>query len=363
MLWMPLVLMAFAPAGLESPTSAEFCGRCHKAILEAWKLSSHSHAMDSGLFQDALDVAEAKFGPSARKTCLKCHAPVAVEKNDLTLRQKVSWEGVTCDYCHSVTDVSLSGANPRATVVFSNVKSGPLRDVESMAHGTVYSAVHTSAAICAACHEYKNALGFPVLTTYSEWQNSKYGKDGRACQSCHMYRTAGDVVDPRVKRTKDPINLHQMPGSHSLEQLAKTIGAQLTASREGNQVRVQVDVTNRAAGHYVPTGSPQRRLILEVRADAFTGQHFREERVYRRSVADQNGVPIEQEHLAFMSAAKVLKDTRLAPGEKRTESFLFAVPAGTQTQVTATLRYFYSPFAQTEAQKLVTFLSMSRLVR
>ena len=361
---MPMFFLALATTGgLESPTSAEFCGRCHQAILGAWKLSAHAQAMESRLFQDALEVAETGFGASARRTCLKCHAPVAVDKGDLSLRQKVSWEGVTCDYCHAIKDVSLAGANPKAIVEFSLVKHGPIKDAQSMAHGTAYSAVHTSAAICAPCHEYRNALGFPVLTTYSEWKNSRYWKDGKACQSCHMYRTAGDVVDPRVMQSNTPINLHQMPGSRSLEQLAKTIGAQLAASREGDHVRVQVEVTNRAAGHYVPTGSPLRRLILEVKADSFDGQHFHEERVYARNVADQNGMRIDQEQLAFMSAAKVLGDTRLAPDEKRTESFSFAIPAGSQTRVTATLRYFYSPFARTESQKLVTFLSMSRLVQ
>lgn len=72
--------------------------------------------------------------------------------------------------------------------------------------------------------------------------------------------------------------------------------------------------------------------------------------------------PIEHEHLVFMSAAKLLEDTRLAPGEKRTESFTFAIPAGSQTRVTATLRYFYSQFARTESQKPVAFLSLTGLV-
>jgi hypothetical protein len=164
-------------------------------------------------------------------------------------------------------------------------------------------------------------------------------------------------------QTSTPINLHQMPGSHSLEQLSKTISAQLSASREGDQVRVQVAITNRVAGHYVPTGSPLRRLILDVQADSFGGQHFQEQRVYSRTVADEKGTPILQEHVAFMSAAKVIGDTRLAPDEKRIESFSFAIPPGGQTRVTATLRYFYSPFARTESQKLVTFSSMSRLVQ
>jgi nitrate/TMAO reductase-like tetraheme cytochrome c subunit len=359
-----LLLFAFASsAGLEAPTSAEFCGSCHRAIQESWKTSSHAQAMESRIFQDALAVAEDRFGARVRATCLKCHAPVAVEIGDLALRRKVSWEGVTCDYCHSVRDVSLAGPNPKAVVDFSLVKSGPLKDADSMAHGTAYSAVHTSALVCAPCHEYRNAIGFPVLTTYSEWKNSRYGKEGKVCQSCHMYRTAGDVVDPRVKRSKAAINLHQMPGSHSIDQLTKTITANLSAGWQGDNLRVLVDVTNRAAGHYVPTGSPLRQLILEVRADASDGRHYREERVFRRTVADQQGATVDQEHLAFISSARVIADTRLAPDEKRTETFLFAIQPGIQTRVSATLRYFYSPFARTEAQKRITFLNITRLVR
>jgi len=361
---MPLLLVALAwPPSLESPSSAEFCGRCHRAILEAWKTSAHARAMESPLFQDALDVAEGRFGAAARRTCLRCHAPVAVEKGDLNLRQKVSWEGVTCDYCHSIKDVSLGGPNPKAMLKFSIVKSGPLKDAESSAHGTVYSEVHTSAAICAPCHDYRNSLGFPVLTTYTEWKNSHYGKEGRTCQSCHMYHTAGDVVDPRVKRTNVAINLHQMPGSHSVEQLTKTITMQLSASRQADRVLVQVRVNNRAAGHYVPTGSPLRQLILNVRLDSSDGRHFEEQRVYRRTVAGQHGETLVEEHLVFMAAAKEVGDSRLAPGEQRTESFSFGIPAKTESRVTAAFQYFYSPFARTEAQKQITFLRMTRVVQ
>jgi hypothetical protein len=319
--------------------------------------------MESDLFQDALDVAETRFGVAARRTCLKCHAPVALEKGDLRLRQKVSWEGVTCDYCHSIRDVSFGGPNPKAAIDFSIVKSGPLKDTGSSAHGTVYSEVHTSAAICASCHDYRNSLGFPVLTTYSEWKNSRYRQEGQTCQSCHMYHTAGDVVDPRVKRTNVPINLHEMPGSHSVNQLTKTITMQLSASRQADQVFVRVRIHNRAAGHYVPTGSPLRQLILNVRVESSGGRHFEEERVYRRTVADQRGGTLTQEHLAFMTAAKEVGDSRLAPGEQRTESFSFDIPAKTESRITAALQYFYSPFARTEVQKQITFLKISRIVQ
>jgi len=361
-----LMLLLSGPAwaaSLPTPASAELCGRCHRAIFEAWKDSSHSKAMQSWLFQDALELTETDFGRGARRTCLRCHSPVGSALGDVNLEKKISWEGVTCDYCHSLRSVSMAEANPKAVVSFTLVKSGPLKDASSMAHGTEFSEVHTSSLACAPCHEYRNALGFPLLTTFSEWKNSRYAKEGKQCQSCHMYRVAGDVVDPRLKRSSlAKINLHQMPGSHSVTQLTKAITAQLSTSRKGDHLQVVVTVVNREAGHYVPTGSPLRQLILEVLADGGAGYHFREERFYRRVVADAGGAAVTKEHFAFLKGARVLSDTRLAPDEKRTEMFSFPIPAGIQTQLTANLRYYYSPMARIDSQKQVNFLSMSRLV-
>lgn len=245
------------------------------------------------------------------------------------------------------------------------VKSGPWKDSISTAHAVAYSSLHSSSAVCAPCHEYKNASGFPVLTTYSEWwKNSSYAKAGKQCQSCHMYRVAGDVVDPRVARTQHAqINLHEMPGSHSLEQLTRAIEAQLFASREGDNVRVRVDLENQLAGHYFPTGSPLRQLILEVRADSYGGRQFREERVLTRKVVDQHGTVLAREHFVFLKGTRAISDTRLEPGEKRSEAFLFPMPAGKQAQIKATLVYVYSPMARTPAQQRVTFLALSQFLK
>jgi hypothetical protein len=349
--------------GLEPMSSAEFCGRCHRAIYEAWKGSAHARAMESRLFQDALELSEKDFGAAARKTCLGCHSPLGVKAGDLALRTKTAWEGVTCDYCHSLRDVSLSGPNPKAIMDYSLEKTGPLKDASSTAHGTVFSPIHSSSIACAPCHEYKNSLGFPVLNTFSEWKNSRYAKEGKQCQSCHMYQVSGAVVDPRIQRTdRAQINLHLMPGSHSIEQLTKTIFTQLSTSRQKDQLQVEVSVTNRSAGHYVPTGSPFRQLRLELRVDSNDGKHFREERFYRRVVVDQQGNAVPLEHIAFFKAAKSLSDTRLAPDEKRMEKFSFAVPTGIQCRVTMSLHYYYSPMARTESQKEINILSINRMV-
>jgi hypothetical protein len=354
---------AASPA-MQPASSAEVCGRCHRAIFDSWKTSSHADAMQSTLFQDALQLAEGDFGAKARKVCLGCHAPLAIQTGDLGLARKASWEGVTCDYCHSLRSVSLQGVNPTATLTAALVKSGPLRDTAPSPHGTVYSEVHTTSLVCAPCHEYKNGSGFQVLTTYSEWQNSAYAKQGKSCQSCHMNRVGGDVVDPHIQRSSvAKINLHQMPGSNSLPQLAKAVKAQLSATRDGDRIKVVVSIANRSAGHYLPTGSPLRQLLLEVRADDVRGQSFRAERTYARTVADTHGTPIAREHFAFVKATQVLADTRLAPGEQRSETFWFPISAAGQTRVKATFWYYYSPLAKAESQKRIVFLILNQLVQ
>lgn len=351
-------------ADLKPPSSAELCGDCHRAIYDGWKRSAHATAMESRLFQDALKLAEADFGVQARKNCLACHAPVAVQTGDLELSRKVSWEGVTCDYCHSIQEVMTTGGNPKAEVEFTLVKSGPSKDLSSPAHGTRFSPLHTSSLACITCHEYSNSQGFPVLATYSEWKNSTYGKSEMGCQTCHMYRIAGDVVDPRIKRSATlTLNLHEIPGGHSIQQLNKAIKADLSTSREGDQLRVVVKLTNRGAGHYVPTGLSLRQLILELDADSLAGRHFSEQRIYRRTVADRSGVILNREDLVFIKGARLVTDTRLAPSETKIEMFSFPMPRGTQTRVKASLYYYYSPLATTEAQQKVTFLELTRLVQ
>lgn len=168
----------------ESPkaiNSAELCGDCHRPTFQTWRASSHAHAMDNQVFQDVLHLAVDSLGATVRGTCFSCHAPMASETGDFNLQQKVSWEGVTCDYCHSIREVSMAGPNPVAELKFSLIKGGPWEETYPRAHGSIFSEVYTSSRLCATCHEYQNALGFPVLSTYSEWKESRYAKEGLQC--------------------------------------------------------------------------------------------------------------------------------------------------------------------------------------
>jgi Cytochrome c554 and c-prime len=358
-----LICTTAMAADMKSPSSAEVCGDCHRAIEQGWKRSAHANAVESRLYQDALKLAEQDFGTQARKVCLSCHSPIAVMTGDLDLVKKVSWEGITCDYCHSIRDVSTTGTNPKADIEFSLVKSGPSKDSNSPVHMTRFSPVHTSSLVCITCHEYANSQGLHVLTTYSEWKAASYAKSGEDCQTCHMYSVKGEVVDPRVeKSTSTTINLHEIPGSHSIQQLNKAIKAAISAKRVGEQVQVVVKVTNQGAGHYVPTGSPLRQMILNLKAESYAGQKYNAERVYRRTVADKNGAVLNSEPQVFIKGAKVVSDTRLAPNQTKIEKFSFPMRRGSLIRVVASFSYYYSPLATSEQEQKVKFLELTSMV-
>lgn len=364
--WLLIGAIAAAPAWAGStmtqPASAQICGNCHRAIAEGWKKSAHADAMESRLFQEALRKAGEDYGAEARKVCLGCHAPLAVKLGDLDLVRKTSWEGVTCDFCHSIREVDMTGTNPRARVEISAVKSGPSKDSVSPAHETAYSKVHTESETCAVCHEYKNAGGFPVVTTYSEWKGGPSGEAGVPCQACHMYLVQGRVVDPRVRRdSSHEVNLHEIPGSHSIAQLNRALKAQMAIRRDGDTLRVTIRLTNEGAGHALPTGSPMRQILLEVRAAPFGADAMHDERRYSRILADASGSPITEEHVAFLKAASVIADTRLAPQETRSESFAFAVPEKTDARVTASVFYIHSPGAGDDLERKVKFIELSQM--
>ena len=106
-----------------------------------------------------------------------------------------------------------------------------------------------------------------------------------------------------------------------------------------------------------------RQLILEVNADTDGGAHFSAQRSYRRTFADQQANPLDQEYKVFVRGNKIIEDTRLAPDEKRTETFLFDVPPGAATMVNATLWYFYSPLGKTDSQMRTAVLSLKSRFR
>jgi hypothetical protein len=341
-------------------TSAEECGRCHRDIYRYWKASLHAQSADDSRFQAVFTkLKQESTRGDPDHLCLRCHAPALLQAQDYTWEKKVSWEGVTCDFCHSVRSIRSDPKMPFVLDV-GRVKSGPLRDARPTVHAARYTDAFASSMLCKPCHQFTNEHGLEVLSTYDEWQSSPYPGRSVTCQNCHMRNISGKVVDPKVARVASSVvNLHEMPGGHSMIELNRALQAQITAQRHGNAVDVNVQVTNRGAGHKLPTGSPLRSIVMVVHVDGGTGRTQTGTRTYSRVVVDENNQEPNDEAAIWLRGTRVVRDDRLAPGERRVEKFSFTMPANTPVRAVAKFYYRYAPEAPSRADSGMPFLSVS----
>lgn len=341
------VLGSFLGLSLKSPqpssmASSDTCKACHEEIYFHWKNGMHSMSLEDPIFKAAYMESYFNTAGEAKYACLPCHAPITLINRDFDLKQEITKEGVSCDFCHSIKNVNLANRDNRFEFETGKIKRGPLAKDASPAHETQASDLFKSSELCAACHEYTNDHGVSILGTYSEWKESSQAKEGIQCQNCHMPLVTGDIVKPNVKAsTSKKINLHAISASHSTEQLQKALKIKIEDIYEENEVmQVTVAVTNVGSGHMVPTGIPSRKLILSV-AIQTPNEHFHQQRTYQRILLDESGNEIKKECDVFLKSARVASDTRLRPKETRRERFVFVKPKNKKMTVTAQVEYLY----------------------
>lgn len=321
------------------------CGECHRQIYEMWHRSMHAMSMTDPIFETSYMQAYTETEGKARDLCLRCHAPASVLSGNLQQPGSGSREGITCDFCHSVVSVDLEKRGNPFKIALDGVKRGPLPDAVSPAHRIAQSNLHKSPEFCAGCHEYMNDSGVSPLSTYSEWKTSPQAKEGVTCQHCHMPMTAGQTVRPALGIYRKEINLHDISGGHSSEQVRKAATVRiLRVTRERpTTVAVEVEVANIGSGHFIPTGLPTRRLVLDLVLFAGDLQVGHFERLYQKTLLDEGGFPIFEDHRVMLYARKLGEDTRLRPGERRVERFVSEVPPTGKLRAEARLRYQYEP--------------------
>ena len=348
-----------SPAATLDPSAT--CGECHKDIHRMWSASAHARSMEDEVFLEAYRETKSTESEAVARQCLACHAPLTAVNADWNLAQKITWEGVHCDVCHGMTGVDMTGPNPRPVLDIGKVKRGPIKDAASSAHEVAFSELHTTALACAPCHEGSTADGVKVMTTYTEYLASGAARDGKTCQTCHMGKTRANVVDPKIARVATAeVNLHEVPGGHSLDQLHKALQVALDPKRQGDSLLVTVRLTNKGAGHAVPTGMPGRRVILDLAVRSGTGAAFEGKRTYTKTFTDAQGTTITRDSKYFTKGLKLEADTRIQADEKRIETFGFPVPAAAAAYVTLKLHYEHAPTGGPENRTWLTFYSENR---
>jgi len=255
--------------------SAKECGACHEEIYREWKTSIHSQSWTDPYFQ-----ADFVFD-NQQYICRTCHTPLdrqlpelavgykdkdkwyPILKNNSDFDPELQQEGVTCAACHF-------REGKIRTVMMHNNAPHPLSRLDSPNR------------ICVRCHvvsgeRWDTFLTFPPCGTVAEIETSK-GKgyeeqsqdmsaevvDSLGCVNCHMPLKKRPLVAGGVNHNA---RQHLWRGGHDPQQVKKglTIALHQTKNLKPNQQSYTLSISNTGANHYIPTGTPDRHLIVRLR--------------------------------------------------------------------------------------------------
>jgi hypothetical protein len=263
---------------------ATVCKQCHEEIYRDWSQSMHAHAREAWYFSHK--VGSERMGMTCNNEhnvavpCQTCHEPAGVYPLGAVMQGKppaiAATEGVTCDVCHRITAVKGTGNftfGPKGT------KRGPYKDAKSPYHKTAYAPLITKSEFCVACHgQLQNLNRLVVCDTVRTWRESRYAREGKTCQSCHMpgvtgAAAAGKAVPANTPKNR-PLRRHLFRGPHNDPALlseAATLKQTVAKSGDGS-LDIRVTVTNSGTGHDLPSGLPDRLITLKVEAKDQAGK-------------------------------------------------------------------------------------------
>ncbi len=351
-------------AGNNSSTIPEFtnsfeCGKCHIDVYRNWTVSMHALSLQNPIFRLAYQEAYTKTSGKAKFLCLGCHSPTVSITGDFELVKEISREGVTCDFCHSIKN--YIGKKKRYIVEPGPVKKAPVRRSSSVSHKVEFSPLHSSSEICAGCHDGKNLKGLPVRTTYTEWLKSRYSKDGITCQHCHMKRT---IV--KYRTASDSRSASKAVRSHyflrTIDDIKKAAIVEIkNIERKDNKMIVSISIANIGAGHFIPTGSPSKKLILRVSAKNQMNYYTIQEKTFGMKVIDEKGIELHTEPEIMLRGSAIKIDERIPPQGKVIELLEFDFPKDQYAVVTAQLIYLYRPLILDETSMRVEIASDQKI--
>ncbi len=296
----------------------EACAGCHADFSRQYEQTVMSQAFthpwdEIEYFELALPHAlkEPKVA-GVKAGCNGCHAPLAFLANDIPPKRVSEKtranESVSCDLCHSI--VGFEGDTPfnfNWIVSPGRVKQGPRKAADAPVHDSRENPFLRTAEYCGTCHNEKDPWGIWVKATHLEWKEGPYGKAGIVCQDCHMPPAAGRIADmddiPRAAgptagagETRPDARQHLFHGAHDPGKLRGAVEVRIHPDAYGVKpqatVRLTAVVLNAKAGHKIPSGSAEERVLwLDVEATDPRG------RTYRLPV-DRKGFPGEEYTIA-----------------------------------------------------------------
>lgn len=305
------------PEGLTS-ISAKSCGICHQEHYKEWQHSTHSHAWTDPQFQAEIAKESSPF------MCINCHIPLQNQQEEIVtgLINGNIYNPVTHKNPHFDKELQQEGINCASCHVRNGAILGPT-GTNKAPHKTIKDTLHLSENLCISCHNAVAVVTPQLACTFEtgdEWKNGPYFGN-KNCKSCHMPDTTRSIVpgyEPRKSKQ------HYFMGSgipKFIDKPTKMLNGLLieplafnTNSSDGDTIQFKVEITNKYAGHKVPTGDPERFITVE------------------QSIYSKDSILIAQkidrigEEWEWHPVAKKISDNNLLPNEKRSFSFDFIKP-------------------------------------
>jgi len=288
---------------------AEECGACHQDMYKEWQTTIHSQAWTDPYFQ-----IDWQFDGS-QQICKNCHIPLDRQQEHIILgfRDKEKWdpvlapnpdfdpdlqhEGVTCAACH-----------------LRNGKIVGVLGIQDTPHPV--QQLDDPNEVCVRCHvvdgdRWDTFFRFPPCGTVAEIQSNPYSrltKDDReapltartgapsqpthpqgntgemavpdtaslGCVQCHMPLVERPLVEGGKTR---PVRQHLWRGGHDPAMVKQGLEVLLAeAERQpGDERTFILTLTNVGAAHYLPTGTPDRFLSVELRLLDHGGRVLKEQ--------------------------------------------------------------------------------------
>ncbi len=305
------------------------CAACHTDIHGMWANGMHAQAYIDPIFQASFLQAFFETGGKVTAYCLSCHDPTSQIPEDLDVKRDIIGAGVTCDFCHTVQEVDLNHAEAPLRSEPGREKTGPYLNSQSPVHNTEQKTFFKKSEFCGGCHQLLGQDGVEIIGTYREWKESPYAEEGVECQDCHMPIEPGKkIVTEGGKSSKRDVNLHNLAGGHSIEQIRSALKVEIKdVTQEDTSLFVKVHLTNVNSGHKIPTGTPSRRLILRVLVRDRMGRfHVEREKVFEKVLMDDQKQLLARDHDIILKASRVYYDNRLGPKETKEVPFSFTIP-------------------------------------
>jgi len=324
------------PAGVEGLKASD-CGRCHQSIYREWKNSTHASALRDIQFQSEITKDD-----SPKWLCLNCHIPVQNQRESIITHladnnifapiktanpqfdSELQQEGITCIACHLRTD-EKTGNNTIIGPIGSQFAPHPLRKDREVLR-----------SICQRCHNpqgealTENLLcWFETTKELAEGQNDLldiYGEK-KDCVDCHMPEQSRLVAESFQSFPTRMVNAHHWTGSGIPKWFNGYDSLLSRGYKPGLDVRVVLDeyiessrevtlsifLKNARSGHYLPTGDPERFILVIA------------------SIENIDGGLLQRKELRIgqiweWSPARKISDNRLKQGEERQWNVTLPLP-------------------------------------